>query len=241
MFERAVYDEKTKKLKILKTMNLYKECKNKPNIKFSTLQKPYSLIAPWFKIYSVEFLTSHNIEFEEVNYYEDMQFFYQLIYANPNFSIIFEPLYNYRKRNDSITNTNSTFHQEIEVRNRLLEFCINNENTKFLKFFIISYINTIYSKYTKFSKKNIGFRCFNYNKIRKCFIILNDIVPFGEIEDEIKKYKDIVFIKDNNIFFYLFRTFIKYIFSVKNSKDKAHKIITILGIKIKLKRNKYNV
>ena len=33
---------------------------------------------------------------------------------------------------------------------------------------------------------------------------------------------------------------LKNIFSIVNAKDKKHKIITILGIKIKIKRNKYN-
>ena len=34
------------------------------------------------------------------------------------------------------------------------------------------------------------------------------------------------------------KSLIKALFSLRNSKDKTHKIITILGIKIKIKRKK---
>ena len=45
----------------------------------------------------------------------------------------------------------------------------------------------------------------------------------------LNKCENIKFLKNLNIQ--------KYIFSIKNSKNKSHKIITILGIKIKIKRN----
>ena len=145
--------------------------------------------------------------------------------ANPDFSIITKSLYNYRKRANSITNSSNTFDQEIEERNRLLNKSIKLGNDKYLKFFVISYINTIYKKYGKFSQNNIVFRYFNYNKLHKLFIKLDKLVKFEDIKEEIGKYKEITDIKNT----------IKTFFSVTNSKDKSHKNITILGIKIKIK------
>ena len=66
---------KKAKKKEAKYLDKFKKYERISNIKYMELDKPYSILAPWMKIYSTNFLKENNISFEEVYSYEDMQFF----------------------------------------------------------------------------------------------------------------------------------------------------------------------
>ena len=75
----------------------------------------------------------------------------------------------------------------------------------------------------------------------------NDVIAIREKIKNFLNEINIDFISEveniNQLYKYLYpniiKIFLKILFSITNSQDKKHKILTILGVKIKFKRKKY--
>lgn len=229
MCEVKKFFEKTKKFKVKKTYlsykNVYKSelanLKPRTNIDKSEISK-LILVTPaysWNKIYKRDFILKNNIKFLNSKTYEDTVFGISALIFAENVSYIDEHFYTYRIRKTSSLRSNNdilpTFTQTLD---KIYEFLrSNNLYEKFenhLKYFIIANLKNIYNR---------GF------EIDKTFI------------DNIKylNSKEKSYLKKKFGFEFSFKQFlknlIKQIFSVTKSKNKSHKIITVLGIKIKIR------
>lgn len=221
--------EKNNKFKTIKYCisykNVYKfepaNLKPRTNVDKKEISK-LILISPNYscnKIYKRDFILKNNIKFLNSKTYEDDIFGISALIFAENVSYIDEYFYTYRIRETSSLRSNNdilaTFTQTLDT---IYEFFLANnlyeEFENHLKYFIIANLKNIYNR---------GF------EIDRTFI------------DNIKylNSKEKSYLKKKFGFEFSFKQFlknlIKQVFSVTKSKNKSHKIITVLGIKIKIR------
>ncbi len=168
-------------------------------------------------IYNREFLISNNIEFPDLKRFQDPPFFIQAMYYAKEFYAIHKITYGYRYGHNNI-NWNS-----IKIRDLLKGICFD---MKFAQEHSLDLLNE-YS-YIRLVE--------HFNKIKNHLDLLSLILIY-----RMKSYntKMEIFIKTNNLELHKF--ILEKIFSVTNSVNKTHKVITILGIRINIKRRKKSV
>lgn len=177
------------------------------------------------KLFKRSFLLNNNISFPEmIKTGEDAIFNLTCLCNNAKYITLNERLYNYLcDRNDSATNNiknaiNSDIAGYKYFFNQLI-FKKANETYKIL--IIEKFIEQIIYYYNKSSDYRIkyGFEIFLFY----CYLRMNfSLNLLSQV--------------DNFGFFKQFSP-LKFIFSIRNTNDKKHNVITILGIKIKFKRN----
>lgn len=196
---------------------------------------------PWNKLYRKSFLTSNNIKMMEDNkMYQDITWNAEILSHANKILYIDKPYYFYRfDTQGSSTNIGdlSTINYLLkrdEARKILIK---NNQfNNDAMECFWIScflgaegYFNRINSKYkNKF-----------YKRMQELFkLAIKDGCTFKNFN--IERKKEYMFIVKYPYIFWLIKErkkhILKNIFSVTNHRDNKHKMITICGLKIKVKR-----
>lgn len=217
----AEYGEKTFSLKDME----------KPNLRYGE---------SCYKIYKKSFLRKNNIRFLEQRFCEDIPFYIQCVVSAKNVSVINKPLYYYRLRSNSSISQTVNWKELFVARNKSLEYVQLSGNYNLLKAYIIAYICSILYWYGDFTTKNKKIARPFYNEMRKAFTALNKVYDIKELKPYIK-YSEFRRIIKYTWEEQKLRKVLKTIFSIKKSNDKRHKIITILGIKLKLNREKQQI
>lgn len=211
---------------------------------FNLLSKPeimYQPAYPWNKLYKKEFLDTNQIKmFEDKRMYQDITWNSEILSKCKLFSYINEPLYYYRYDSvNSSTNignlsTINYLYKRKEAREILIKNNVFDTNVK--EWYWISCIRGAKGYYNRIKDK---YKHKFYNKMRKMFrLALKDNCNFIYFKDEDKKYFERV-IKWGYWHYFLIqnkKTILETIFSVKNDSRQLHKIITLLGIKMKFKK-----
>ncbi len=231
-------DTQTKKLRI-ERFNEIEKYENEPHIKYHDLNPLYLYsIAPWFKIHKTSFIREHNLFFEEGICYEDQPFWYKLILCNPDFSIINKPLIYYRQRTNSITKNPKFFIDLILVKSIVFKLYKKYDNPIFIKYFSIDCLKTL-PKFIKLSNENLWFNIKYYNKYRKFLKMINKEIQVSEFLKEIE-YAEFQRILKHGLFQKLLFDLLQTISKMIISETKTHKIISILGIRMKIRRSAKN-
>lgn len=204
----------------------------KPEYNIQAL-KPF-LTYVWDKIYRAEFIKKNQIYFpENISTAEDGIFNLFCLYKKPKYIFLPQLFYNYRTNNkNSATNQLENVILSDSIAFKYIinssQFGVIDENLKILT--IEKFINGIYYYYTK--NKNFARKLkyiYQINKLIKYIYKCNLKNLFLKASNCLfllnLRYKNILF---NNIY------------SITISSDKTHKILTILGIKIKFRRRVRN-
>jgi len=229
------------------------EVPDKDNIVFRKLDclfiKPNEC---WFKIYNRKFLLENKIKFTKTKFFQDFPFAIRAMLASNSVSYLNEPLVNYRIRRFSATSVEGSFRWRAIFYNRevmLHDILKSPYREKFLPSYIQNCITSFYYWYNHFSKNPKFNRRAFYNKMRRYFKKLDRLYDVSKLEPYIryKWYKKVL--KDSydaeTIRKYqkdikrASKKFIQNIFSLtnENREDCSHKIITIIGIKLKIRRS----
>lgn len=172
-------------------------------------------VTVWNKLYKREIIQKEHLFFEDSLLFEDNPFFWNYV-CNCKYGYYMDKyLYNYLKRDNSITGV-STKKKSTKLYDRLIGFeriygYYENKNLVSIK---KDLLNTIFKRAY-------------VNELENSAYPQKVIKKASQIE---KKYKEIKKITPSKL---------ENILSIKNSGDKKHKIISILGVKLKLK-NKHS-
>ena len=197
-------------------------------------------------IYNKSFLNANNIRFPKLKVFEDQAFYMHVMICAETLSIIDKPLYNYRINEGSSTYAYSNPHENLlQARLKILDLL-----NQFCKYDIVKksiYIHTLESclywqKKQIEKRKNIEYDFFNC--VKEIFSHLDKKYMKEKIKPLVKRpdYKQYQQIIKQNFYTYSFvnnilKSLIQNIFSVKNEihNEIKHKVITILGVKIKIR------
>ena len=204
----------------------------------------YFHASPWSMIYKNEFLKQYNIKFREggSSIGNDVGFVIKVYVCAENLMIINNAYYHYR-----VDNTNSCMKNK--NANPILDTMLNKEY-----FALKEWGNNLHISDHAMAiidrRKFFNIKCLiNHYKINIISIILiskhlkrNQFNTKLLTSDEINLFKQI---KKHPLKYYINNHTdivkkIQKIISVRNTPNKKHKIITILGLKIKIKRNVKN-
>jgi len=183
----------------------------------------------WSAIYKKEFLLKNDIRFLETSgaSFQDTSFWVK-VFLSADRAMFIDKVYNYYR----IDNENSSVKSNSKI------FCICDEmhelekryadNKEFMTIINSLKIETYTWNYERLDKK--GRKQFKpiYLKELAPIIKTNDYISTIAREYSIKTFKEVKC--GSNI--------LQKIFSIKNSKDKSHKIITIAGLRLKFKKQK---
>lgn len=183
----------------------------------------------WDKIYRLSFLRKNNIKFvEDLKTAEDVIFCFITKFANPKYFLFDEILYVYRTdREGSVTTRN---------------FNAVRSNFEALKYFISTknFSNQTTDVQLKVVDRFLGGALYFYNKNGE-----NLISDINKTLDYIEQRYDKNLLKNlpnyhplKNLTKGFWAKLTAKIFSITNSSDKKHKIVTFLGIKFKFRRTK---
>ena len=195
----------------------------------------------WAKLYKSEFIKS--IKFYENGTYVDAQFMTEVFCRTRNIIGLKEHLYHYRIDNQNASNSNAKKDASLmniiddwedckkiiykyNLYDQLKEemyYQASKAGYRFYKNIDMKYKKQFFNKWKHFTKelkndKNFSFKYFNPEQKRFIECVLNN------------NYKATLNLNNTN------DKLLEKIFSVKNHPDKKHKVVQILGIKIKLKR-----
>lgn len=192
-------------------------------------------VGSWNKLYKKELIKRYNLEFPENLRNEDALFTWKYWSVCKKMYCIPDKLYNYLRRDDSLMAKTFAKQMGKEVLNHL-------KVGKFLYDFL--------TDKKLFKERKTAF--FNAYQVCYWFVRDNASLEYKEIGHKIARE----FLKKLNIpreYKYLrkikkmdYKNFnnerktslLKKILSVKNSENKTHKVVTLLGLKFKFKRNK---
>ena len=206
-------------------------------------QKPfYFIMNTWSGIYKREYINKYNIRHNETpgaSFQDNVFWFQTFVYAKRAY-FLNKPFYMNRRDNpnSSVKNKGKMLAMKVEydwIRNWLNK---QENGTKFIGIYHLKRFHNYMFNYVRIddSLQQEWLKVFSedYKKAYK----LNEIDETLFSKDELKNLKNII---KNPRKFSLKKkqkkSFIEKIFSIKNSKNKKHKIITILGLKIKVMRN----
>lgn len=211
---------------------------NKSQIKITDNTKNFFISNyPWAQIYSKNFIKKYNIKFTKHRNCEDDVFNIKAFLYSQSASIVEDCLYNYRIHLDSTYHSTNTITDIVDTKKLCYEEVKKNFNsTKVMDFYIEYCISSLTYVYQEFTKRDKKIKKDFYYKIQSFFIILNKEQNIEKIKSNINYSEFKHFLLDSYLK-YSFLAIIKNIFSVKNviHASKKYKIITILGIKIKIK------
>lgn len=194
----------------------------------------------WYKIYKKGFLLDNNLEFDK-GAFEDQRFNVRILTLAKSISVLNKPLYNYRKHNESITASSTSWKDYINAKKRAYELLktLDLPHPKFRKYFVIATIKYILFYFRKYSKLDKHIRNEFYNEIHEFFNVLENENNIEELKDYIDyiSYKRII--KNDNYPKYKICTFTQNLFYIENFSNRIK--LSILGIKfsIKLKLPKF--
>lgn len=189
----------------------------------------------WNKLFKKSFIDKHNIVFQETRHTNDTLFTCFALSMAERISILNERLLLYRvNQKSSLTSKgyrNRYPFEILKVLLRIKEELVKNNRYELLQY---TYRNLVLGQLIFNLSKTTGFSNFMlYFSIKLFFAKKLDIL---NLKDE-----DIIFphLKDGYALICkrkIFKEILKFIFSLKNDSRKTHKIITVLGFKLKIKR-----
>ena len=200
----------------------------------------------WSLIYRRKFIIENNLRFMHINTFEDQSFYVKSLMLSKSVSFIDYPLYNYRIRRGSLTFCYKNQHEDfLNAKRDILENIHLLSPTGNLKRSI--YINTIQASlywYSRYSKEYPDISEKFFQCIKEIFLMLDQDYVQSNIRPLLKPgvYKKYIKILKNDYNsckgIVSENSQLQNILSIKNSSDRKYKIITILGLKIKLNKVK---
>lgn len=182
-------------------------------------------------IYNTKFIKENNITFPIISDMEDPVFSFNCAILANKIEIAEDANY------IVVLNPNSVSRRKIsykQMKDKIigLEKLICLANSSNIRINSFAYVLNFWfaSTYECIQKSNnfyIKFRC-----IGKLKRIYNKFIGFTKFSEYTREHNC------NSFYMNLFKNYIQKIFSVKNSPNKTHKVMTILGIKFKFKINK---
>jgi len=187
------------------------------------------------KIFKRNLIEKYKIKFPEKLHYEDFFFYWAYIIRAKNAYFTNEPFYKYRRHKGSImskTFSGKGFPKEhLHIANRLYNYLVEHKIFKgnqklFIKLFSICFLFA-YNNSTNAQKQDVLETANKY--ANKFFNSRN--THSGLIENLKKKNYNKILDQEHK-----FKKIIRTIFSVANSPKGEHKVITVLGLKLKFAR-----
>lgn len=207
-----------------------------PHIELKNIKNYMRNAFTWTQIYSRRFIIENNIRYAQQKLGEDVLFFVKSLVLANNISVIQKPLYVYRERLTSISFTYEKYWMDLfNVRYQCLTE-IEKLSNKFD--YIYTYLAysirslTYWHGVVKKNKSKIA-KDF-YNELQKYYKKIAAEYNVNEFKSWIN-YGEFKKICQYSFIMYNLDIVIKRIFSITNSDDKKHKIISFLGIKLKFK------
>ncbi|MCM1338071.1 MAG: LicD family protein [Muribaculaceae bacterium] len=240
MFNFFKYFEENETLEIADwRLKPFKKNFEDENLKLCNFKNYIKCSFTWSQIYSKKFITENNIKYSQGKLGEDVPFYIKaLIYAN-TISIIQKPLYYYRIHKNSVSFAyNKQWRDLIAVRYQCVDMLNERQIEKMQLQTILSYlIRSLLYWYDLIEKDKTQVRKDFYNELRKFYTLLDKNYDINLIRDYInwQKFQNICKYSWNQK---ILLEFLQNIFSislVEKSATKKHVVVTILGIKIKLK------
>lgn len=191
---------------------------------------------PWDKLYRRNMLAKNNLEYSTLRNSEDTEFvLYSLVCAD-KISILREGLVFHRRHKNSVSNNRICnpicFYSALmdlleDLKSNNLYEIYEQSFVNYCITFPLWHISTIKNK----KAKNIMVKYFKRLLVKDIDIKNYDGSYFYN-QSAYNSAKEILTESNNK--------FISQIFSIKNTPDKKHKVITILGLKIKIRRRNNN-
>lgn len=238
---RYFYEDTLQTKNNQKFSNIFKDYDEKSNINPRTCEKNYFCNAyAWNKIYKKSFLNEHHIRFSETRFAEDSIFFAKVVANAQSFSFIDEVLYTYRQKSANDVTYDFSKHYSLLVKNHKenFDYIKTKENLNLTRNYLIYSIKSVLFWLNEVYKSDSTLHNVYYDEMYKYFTYLNENNDISSIKININ-YKLFDFILKNPNFNsykkYLANKKIRdFLCSVKNNGNG--KILTILGLKIVLKR-----
>ena len=225
-------------------LKLFEKDIDNPHIRFSALDYQFWGFGECiYKIYKNSFLKQNFIKFGVERFCEDLFFYVHSVVCANDVSILNKSLYNYRIHNNN-TIFKPNYKDLLSVHIKNYETCKNSSNPEiFVNKYVVYSIKSLMYWYKQCGEFDSKIKKDFYSDIKmlyKKFIneIGKDNIKKGLNKKAYKKFRKFVeydFIKYN--FQENMKYFIKQVFSIENHSKFGikHKVITISGIKIKIK------
>ena len=220
-------------------IDAFKDCLNDSRIRLYELKNNFIRSGyAWCYCYNFSFIQQYKIRFPEQNRFtDDVPFYINSIVNADTISIIDKALYNYRINHASITFTRPDLWYELfDARMQGYNYILKSKHANnFIYPFLIYFIRSIMYWYRRYSLNKFMYTKSYYNKMRILFVKFNNEHDISKISQYInyQEFRNII----NRPYWMMKLTQIpQKIFSLRNSDDKTHKIITILGIKLSIKK-----
>lgn len=216
----------------LENMNNYLQIKRDGLFKLNFAIGNKTDIHIWDKVFKSSIIKTYNIQFPEGLLYEDIYFMWFYFFVSKYAYFDKEIYHHYRMHNNSCMNTcitNKTYETAIPHMYNWHELMLSL--SKHEKLFVdnYKYMLELLKKYNRRTKELCNREEKYKSEILKLQYLdeLNGLVR--KISEKLKQAQ-IQAVAPQTY------TFLERIFSVKNSSDKKHKIISLLGIRVKFKR-----
>lgn len=209
------------------------------NVKLSEINEPFLKTGEVCnKIYKRSLIEQHHIRFGEGRASEDITFTANFLLRFNDMSIINAPLYIYRVRDNSSTAIGTKYLDEFcHNRNEGVITILSSAAENIKKAYLIWHIIGFLYWYKRYSETDNKVAKSLYSEMRKSFILIANKYDISEIQSYIK-YSEFKRIIKYTWFEQKVRKLLKQLFSIKKSNNQRHKVITILGIKFKINREK---
>ena len=217
--------------------------------KFYNFEKDYKTLilvsdAPWSGFYNTKFIKENNIYFDNLICANDVSFYYRCLVNAKNIYISDQRFVYYRINNSTslIGIRAYNFDCQLKLYKNISEIIkpIKREISEH----ILSHIcDSIFTR-RKLYLRNKGLPDKAKLKIIKQ---LADFAPNLNVEPRSKEHKKMYkYVKNNSFKYYLYSykylkifRILENVFCIRNSNNKKHKILTILGVKFSFRRKKY--
>jgi len=196
----------------------------------------------WNRIYKTSFIKEHNIRFSTARFGEDTRFLAMVLANATSFSFIEKPLYYYLQKSNNQMTLDYTKHWPLVIENHMnnLEYIKTFNNKNITKNYLTYSIDSILFWFKKFSYINRKIEKPYYAKMRSAFKKIKKENDFSHNYPELESRLFKIVLKHNNVISYKLvknrKQILNSILSLRN--NKGYKTFTILGIKIKLYKNK---
>ena len=212
-------------IKEAKRVQKYFDKRNKPN---GIYDVPLDInrnitCTPWNKLYKMEIINKFNCKFPNGLIHEDVLFLWEYIIHCKNYYYLEDKLYYYFRRQDSTVIMANYSRRALDILRIHKLIYKTVEKQKDIRLYQ-PYITDYYLRTTEYLLEHTTgkYRKLAFKLIKEYYETINHDKKIIKTYRQYK-YKEI-------------RNFISAIFSIKNSKDKKQKIITIFGYKIKFKK-----
>lgn len=193
----------------------------------------------WSILYKKEIIEKYNLKFTNHHLAEDTLFLISYLCYAEKFALVDETYYHYFQRPNSLVHTyRSDDWKDVLVTTQKIGNIFNEQH--------IDNISVVYFMEIRF-KYFLSFFDFvkQYSSLAERQEYVEEVVKFSSYLHRLGVSSELAHISGEKEIEKCLKCkktpFITKLFSVKNSRDKRYKVITILGIKIKIKRRKSKI